>query len=66
MTNVDKVKAVLPKLRSRFTTADLREVLESVGYAMTGKQAGEAVRAVPYVTDHGKGSFSTKGRRVAR
>jgi len=66
MTNVDKVKAVLPQLRSRFTTADLVEALEAKGYGMSGKQAGEAVRAVSYVTNHGKGSYSTKGRRVAR
>lgn len=66
MTNVEKVKLVLPRLTSRFTTADLKDALDAAGYGMTGKQAGEAARAVPYVTDHGKGQFSTRGRRVAR
>jgi hypothetical protein len=64
MTNVEIVKAVLPKLPSTFTTKQAHEQLPYSHSHLTVKQVGEALRSISYVTNRGKGNFQVRGRRV--
>lgn len=58
MTNVDRVKAILGSVTSRFSTRDVK--IEG----LNGKQIGDALRSIKFVKNLGNGKFKVKGRKV--
>lgn len=64
MTNVDIVKAILPKLPSNFTTKEAHAQLPYAHSNLTVEQVGKALRSIKYVTNLGNGKYHVGGRRV--
>jgi len=60
MSNVDRVKQVLKKVNSNFTSKDAQRYTED----LTVKQVGEALKGVKYVQSRGNGKFRVRGRKV--
>jgi len=59
ITNIDKVKSVLSKVNSRFTTSD---VVSLTG--LTKAQVSKALRSIGYVKSDSKGNYVVGGRKT--